>query len=65
MGALPAPANAPSPSIDLSSAGEGITEWAARVGAKVVGTYALGSLRTVFADYDNDDVTVCDWVVWG
>lgn len=39
--------------------GENVADWAVRVGAKVVGTYALGSLRMVYAEADNDDVSVC------
>lgn len=38
--------------------GENVADWAVRVGAKVVGTYALGSLRMVYAEADNDDVSV-------
>lgn len=37
---------------------EGVADWAARVGTKIVGTYALGSLRMVHAEADNDDVSV-------
>lgn len=47
----------PSHPAPLAHAGEGIIEWAARVGAKFVGTYTLGSLRMVYAEHDNDDVT--------